>query len=157
MSVVSRRRRVRETEPRTGTPTISFYLESSALLAGLLENDVEVIRGIDPSTTALSVLTIAEARRGVQRSLAGKRIDTAQASAALATIAQLEASCTLLAITDTILARVGRRFPAEPIRTLDAIHLATAEMIDAPEAPVTILTRDRRIRENAERMGLPVA
>lgn len=59
----------------------------------------------------------------------------------------------LVAITDEVLARAGRRFPAEPIRTLDAIHLATADILGDPPPLVMIVTRDERVRENARALG----
>lgn len=64
--------------------------------------------------------------------------------------------CEIVAIGDEVLKRVGRLFPVEPIRTLDAIHLATAELIGEPPAFVSIVTRDARIRQNALAMGYTV-
>jgi predicted nucleic acid-binding protein len=65
--------------------------------------------------------------------------------------------CDLVSVTEDVLARVGRPFPIEPIRTLDAIHLATAELLGQAPALVTILTRDARIRDNAKALGYAVA
>jgi predicted nucleic acid-binding protein len=48
---------------------------------------------------------------------------------------------------------VRRPFPAEPIRTLDAIHLATAELLGEAPQLVTIVTRDERVRANARALG----
>lgn len=152
---MSGRRRVREFADHAQVP--SLYLESSALVAGLLEDDEEVIRAVHPPSTALSALTLAEARRALQRALHSGRITPARLDAAEATIGHLERECTIIAVDDAILARTGRRFPVEPVRTLDAIHLATAERIDDPAAPITLLTRDARIRENAVLLGLRVA
>lgn len=59
-------------------------------------------------------------------------------------------------VTDAVLERVGRPFPVEPIRTLDAVHLATAEQLGEPPALVTIVTRDVRVRENAVALGYAV-
>ena len=61
-----------------------------------------------------------------------------------------------MAVTDAVLARVGRPFPVEPIRTLDAVHLATAEQLGEPPALVTIVTRDVRVRENALALGYAI-
>jgi len=44
----------------------------------------------------------------------------------------------------------------EPIRTLDALHLATAEELAEPPALVTIVTRDARVRDNARALGYAV-
>ncbi len=64
--------------------------------------------------------------------------------------------CHIVSVTEAILAKVGRPFPVEPIRTLDAIHLATAEALGDPPALVTIVTRDLRVRDNANALGHPV-
>jgi hypothetical protein len=61
--------------------------------------------------------------------------------------------CDLVAIADSILDRAGRPFPLEPIRALDAIHLATAEFLGDPPQLVTVLTRDARVRDNARALG----
>lgn len=66
---------------------------------------------------------------------------------------RFERRCYIVAVTDTVLSRVQRPFPVEPIQTLDAIHVATAEIIGEPPALVTIVTRDARVRENAHAMG----
>jgi hypothetical protein len=53
----------------------------------------------------------------------------------------------VVAITDDVLAGAGRPFPAEPVWTLDALHLATIALVaDAPEF-VTVVTRDARARQ----------
>ncbi len=39
------------------------------------------------------------------------------------------------------------------LRTLDAIHLATAELLGEPPQLVTIVTRDERVRANASALG----
>ena len=61
-----------------------------------------------------------------------------------------------MSVTEKILTRAGRPFPVEPIRTLDALHLATAEALGDPPALVIIITRDLRVRENAAALGFPV-
>jgi hypothetical protein len=55
-----------------------------------------------------------------------------------------------------VLARAGRPFPVEPIRSLDALHLATAELLDEPPQLVTVLTRDSRVIDNARALGYRV-
>jgi predicted nucleic acid-binding protein len=55
-----------------------------------------------------------------------------------------------------VLDRARRPFPVEPIRTLDAVHLATAELLGEAPPLVTIVTRDERVRKNAEALGYRV-
>jgi hypothetical protein len=69
---------------------------------------------------------------------------------------RFERRCYLVAVTDAVLARARRPFPVEPIRTVDAVHLATAELLGEPPPLMTLVTRDSRIRENAEALGYAV-
>ena len=71
-------------------------------------------------------------------------------------LGRFERRCYVVAVTEAVLTRVRRPFPIEPIRTLDAVHLATAEMLGEPPALVTIVTRDARVQENAEALGYSV-
>jgi hypothetical protein len=68
-----------------------------------------------------------------------------------------ERRCAIVALTDAVLIRAGRPFPLEPIQTLDAIHLATLELLGETPQLVTIITRDDRVRENAQALGYMVA
>ena len=70
---------------------------------------------------------------------------------------RFERRCYVVAITDAVLARVRRPFPVEPIRTLDAVHLATAELLGEPPPLMTIVSRDDRVRDNAVALGFAIA
>lgn len=59
-------------------------------------------------------------------------------------------------IDDSVLKRVGQPFPIEPVRTLDAIHLATVLELVTHEPRLSLLSLDQRIGENAKRLGLAV-
>ncbi|MFN2417958.1 MAG: type II toxin-antitoxin system VapC family toxin [Candidatus Limnocylindria bacterium] len=108
--------------------------ESAALERWLQPHDV----------LASSALLRTEKLRAVRRG-APRRI--AEARAALAAF-------TLRAVDDEILDAAGDLAPAF-IRSLDAIHLATALRL-APELDA-IVTYDRRMIEGARAIGLPVA
>lgn len=58
----------------------------------------------------------------------------------------------ILDLEPPILARVLHPFP-KPIRTLDAIHLATADFLRSQGENVSIATYDVRMRETASEMG----
>ena len=62
-----------------------------------------------------------------------------------------------MAVTDPVPARAGQGWPIEPLRTLDAIHLATAPIFSQDVLLVTVLSTDRRGRDNAQRLGLSLA
>ncbi len=103
-----------------------------------------------------SALTIAEASRAILRARAGARKTTDEERVAVGALRRFERRSYLVAVTDAVLARVGRPFPVEPIRTLDAIHPATTEVLGEPPQLVTVVTRDSRVRENALTLGCAV-
>ena len=55
-----------------------------------------------------------------------------------------------------IVRRSRRSFPHEPIRALDAIHLATALAVRNLAPDVVVLSLDDRIRDNAVSLGYAV-
>jgi len=103
-----------------------------------------------------SALTFAEASRALVRARTAGRLTADQAQAAVRTLQSFERRCDVVAVTDAVLTRAGRPFPVEPVRTLDAIHLATAEILGEHPQLMTILTRDIRVRENARALGYAV-
>lgn len=104
-----------------------------------------------------SVLTLAEAGRSLRRLVATGALAAASGDAANALLGAVSARWNLHVITEPVLARVTDRFPVEPVRTLDAIHLATAALLAAELGPLAVLSADDRIRRNARAMGLAVA
>ena len=72
---------------------------------------------------------------------------------------RLEAATTSWNVLRTgavIMNRARRPFPHEPLRALDALHLATALRIAEFQPDLQVLTFDRRIRSNAAALGLDV-
>jgi len=133
------------------------YIETSALLAARIENDAtarEAIRG--EGHRFASALTIAEAMRTIAIAHARGRLSPVEYRATVRWIRRFASRCEIVAIGDEVLERVGRAFPVEPVRSLDAIHLATAELVGETPALVAIVTRDARIRQNALAMGCAV-
>jgi myo-inositol catabolism protein IolC len=62
-----------------------------------------------------------------------------------------------MTLTDSVLARAGAAFPVEPVRALDAIHLATALAFSESFPELTVLAFDRRMTENTTALGLSSA
>ena len=160
----SRRRPARATRPPT-TPaqqpatavTGIRYIESGALLAALLESDAAALKALRAEGRHVtSALTLAEAARAIVRARTSSRLTPAQERAAVRGLRAFARRCFVVAVTDAVLERVGRPFPIEPIRTLDAVHLATAELLGEPPQLVTIVTRDARVRDNARALGYAV-
>jgi predicted nucleic acid-binding protein len=133
------------------------YIESSALVAALLEQDAEALAELrELGRRVASALTFAEATRAVLRARVTRRIAPADERAALRDLRAFERRCTVVAVTEDVLTRAGRPFPVEPIRTLDAIHLATIESLGVAPQLVTVLTRDQRVARNARVLGYAV-
>lgn len=129
-------------------------MESSALVAALLESDAAAMKPLPAGTEYVtSALTLAEAGRAIIRARAAGRLTEAEEQSAVRALRHFERHCFILDVDRAVLDRVRRPFPVEPIRTLDAVHLATAELLgEAPEV-VTIVTRDVRVRDNARALG----
>jgi predicted nucleic acid-binding protein len=129
-------------------------MESSALLAALLERDTAVMKPLPAGTQHVtSALTLAEAGRAIIRARATGRLTVAEEQAAVRALRTFERRCFILDVDRAVLDRVRRPFPVEPIRTLDAVHLATAELLGEAPQVVTIVTRDVRVRDNARALG----
>jgi predicted nucleic acid-binding protein len=130
------------------------YVESSGLLAALLEADREALKVMRSAERLVtSALTFAEANRALIRATLTDRMSTVEAREALQALQTFRRRCDIVDISDEVLARAGRPFPIEPIRTLDAIHLSTLELLGEPPPLVTVLTRDRRVMDNARALG----
>lgn len=153
-----RRRRQRASEGDLPAAASSLrYIESSALVSVLLEQNAEVgalVREIGHRVT--SALTIPETARALLRARVARRITAQEERAALRALRSFERACDVIAVTDEILTRAGRQFPVEPVRTLDGIHLATIELLGEAPQLVTVVTRDERVAKNARALGYAV-
>lgn len=127
------------------------------MLAALLEHDASALAALEADGRYVtSALTFAEAARAVIRARATGRLTAALEQAAVRGLRTFERRCFVVDVNSAVLARIGRPFPVEPIRTLDAAHLATAELLDEAPQLVTIVTRDARVRDNARALGYSV-
>jgi len=136
------------------------YAESSAVLAWLLgEPEGAEVREIlrDATRVVTSAITGVESARALVRGAASERLTSGEELAALRLLDTAERSWTLLDVTDRVLDRARVRFPEEPVRTLDALHLATAVLFHEALGRVTMVSLDERVRSNARGLGLDVA
>ena len=60
------------------------------------------------------------------------------------------------AVSEEVLAGARRAFPVEPVRTLDAIHLASALLLRHSVPDLVVVTTDDRIRANASQLGFVI-
>jgi predicted nucleic acid-binding protein len=165
--IVAKRSAPRRSSGRTGAHASSSqpvasktrlrYMESSALVAALLERDAAVVKKMPSGTQQVtSALTLAEAGRAIIRARATGRLTAEEERAAVRALRTFARRCFILDVDRHVLDRVRRPFPVEPIRTLDAVHLATAERLGEAPPLVTIVTRDDRVRKSAEALGYAV-
>lgn len=127
-------------------------IETSAVLRAVLEGGVDAeaeaqLAGARALVT--SRLTLVEAARALHR----LRREGSVAEAALADAAReldrLWSRCNVWEITASICDLAAAVAPAHPLRTLDAIHLATFLTARRRLGDVTLLTADRRLRDAA--------
>lgn len=128
------------------------YVETSALLSWLLNEPrrEEVLYWLDGADVIVtSALTFLEARRSLMRLLSAGL----NAEAVLrieGRLRDLEDSWWIVPIYENILANASQPFKIEPVRSLDAIHLASARMVAASHAEsIIFLALDKRVRVNA--------
>lgn len=135
------------------------YAESSAVVAWLLgeRRGEEVRRALAPSERVVSsTLTQVECARTLARGLASGRVGRGDELAALRLLDEAVSTWTVLEMSGRVLTRARGTFPVEPVRTLDALHLATAMVFQEALPDLVVVSLDDRIRANAEALGLPV-
>ena len=69
---------------------------------------------------------------------------------------QVTAHWGILVLEAHVLERASRPFPAEPIRTLDALHIASALVIREAVTEVSILSLDGRVRQCASSLDFAI-
>ena len=141
-------------EPRFAGGAAFRYIETSALVAAGVEREataIEAIRG--EGIRIASALTFAETRRTLSVARTSGRLSPEEHQSRLTWLRRFERRCEVVDISIAVLARLGRPFAIEPVRSLDAIHLATIETLEEDPASVAVVTRDRRIADNARAMG----
>jgi len=70
-----------------------------------------------------------------------------------ARLAAVSTRWTLLGLDEEIIERARRPFPSEPVRTLDAIHLASALTARKAVSELAMLSLDGRVRRAADSLG----
>jgi predicted nucleic acid-binding protein len=138
---------------------LTVYLETSAVLARLLGEsrgkEVDDWLGrVD--VVATSQLTLVECRRALVRLVATGHLDHLQSLDLRAHLEGEAALWTLHELQPDVLERAGWPFPAEPLRALDALHLASALTLRMWMPDLEMLSLDHRVRQAATLMGCPV-
>ncbi len=137
-----------------------LYVETSAILRYLFGDDeAEAVRtAIDSSAQVLSSrLTALEVRRAVARAEKREELSAADAERVRGTFAFIARSWIIREVSPVILDRAGEEFPIEPVRSLDAIHLASCLGLLRVFPDLHVLSFDVRVAGNAKALGIPSA
>lgn len=133
------------------------YAESSAVLAWLLAEPkgAEVRRLLMAADFVVtSDLTLVECDRAFHRAGCQGQLTSQEVRKLRGQLNRLAAGWILLRLGEEIVARARGAFPEEPIRSLDALHLATAINTAALIPETALLSLDERMRRCALSMGL---
>jgi predicted nucleic acid-binding protein len=135
---------------------VNVYAESSAVLAWLLGEQAsrrvrEVLRSAE--LVMASDLVLIECDRVLIRAVTLGEIDEATASDRRAHLNAAATHWHLWRLSLDIVDRARLPFPAEPVRTLDAIHLASALAMRSVVPAVELLSLDDRIRRAGKQLG----
>lgn len=138
----------------------TIYAESSAVLRWLLGHSGAATiqsRLASASSIVTSTLTTVEVGRSLRRLSTLGQLSAADRDRVLAIYATAAGHWKVHAVTDAVLDRAVDAFPMEPLRSLDAIHLATA-IVCHREIPIdAVLSTDERVRDNAKALGFALS
>ena len=136
---------------------MSLYAESSAVLAWLLDEPAGAFVRKTLAETEIvlaSDLTLIECERVIHRATALGELTEAEAADRRAHLATAAAHWHVLRIGPEVVDRARQPFPGDPIRTIDAIHLASVLVARSAIAGLQLLSLDDRIRVVGKRLGL---
>ena len=135
---------------------MNLYAESSAVLAWLLgEATAPAVRDAlrHAELVAASDLTLVECDRVLIRAVTTGEIGEGEVADRRALLNAAAGHWQLWRVSPAITERARRPFPTEPVRTLDAIHLASALAVRSVIPGVHVLSLDERIRRTAKNLG----
>lgn len=138
---------------------MNLYAESSAVLAWLLgEANGEDARQalMEAELVFASDLTLIESERVLIRGRAVGELSEADAAERRSILRFASARWNLLRLDGEAVERARLAFPLEPIRTLDALHLASAVAIRWAIPHLAVLSLDERVRKNGQALGFKV-
>ncbi len=103
-----------------------------------------------------SDLTLIECDRVMIRAVISGLLSETQAADRKAWLVRVAEHWTVLSLDSEVVARARRPFPREPIRTVDAIHLATALVARTLVPEIQLLSLDERLRSCGRELGFQV-
>ncbi|HEX9730884.1 MAG TPA: type II toxin-antitoxin system VapC family toxin [Thermoanaerobaculia bacterium] len=133
------------------------YAESSAVLSWLLGEPPgdEVRRALEAAEFVVtSDLTLVECDRAFHRAQSLGELSAERFAELRSELRRVAAGWVLLRLSDEIVERAREAFPEDPIRSLDALHLASVLSTVALVPETSLLTHDVRVRRCALALGL---
>jgi predicted nucleic acid-binding protein len=138
---------------------LNLYAESSAVLGWLLAEETAgiVMEALDGAEMVMaSELTLIECDRTLLRARAAGEISEFEAARRRNLLEAASAHWNLLPLGRDIVERARRPFPGEPLRTLDALHIASALAARSAVPGLALLTLDNRVRGSAAELGFRI-
>ena len=135
---------------------MNLYAESSAVLCWLLgEKQRTPVQRLlrNASLIFTSDLTFVECDRVLIRAVTLKEMSEARAAFCRRRLNAAAVGWYILRIGADVVEKARKPFPGEPIRTLDALHLASAVIGRSAVPDLAILSLDDRIRSSAQQSG----
>jgi predicted nucleic acid-binding protein len=123
-----------------------IYVDTSIVLAELLAED----RHPEPAFWDETLVSSRLLEYEVWTRLHGRGLGGTHGDAARRVIARLA----LIELVSPVLVRALEPFP-QPVRTLDALHLASAQFLRDRDPALRIATYDARLAVSAEALGIP--
>ncbi|HSF43226.1 MAG TPA: type II toxin-antitoxin system VapC family toxin [Thermoanaerobaculia bacterium] len=138
---------------------MNLYVESSAVVAWLFGEPSAV--AVEPvlakaEMVLTSDLTLVECDRALVRAEVSGGLPRPEADRRRAVLEEAASQWTFLRLDEDVVERARRRFPGEPLRSLDALHLATVLTARFAVPGLALLSLDGRVRGSAQELGLRV-
>ena len=130
-----------------------LYLDTSAVLRATLEAGTtpQIERRITKAPALItSRLSLVESARALHRVRRSGKVPEPELAEAEGQIAQLWRHCEIWELTAEVCELAERVAPAQHLRTLDALHLATFLLARRHLGELELLTSDRRLLQAAK-------
>jgi|SRR6185312_8092630 predicted nucleic acid-binding protein len=126
-----------------------LYLDTSAVLRAILENgtspEIEALIAAAPALVT-SRLSLVESSRALHRLRQMGEVSEARLADAHREISAVWARCELWELTPSVCERARQVALGKPLRTLDALHLATFVLAREKIEALELVTVDDRLR-----------
>ncbi|GAB4427488.1 MAG: hypothetical protein OHK0011_09400 [Turneriella sp.] len=132
----------------------TVYLDASSALRWILNAPGTIAAFGEWDTAGCSVLFEVECYRTLERLLNDRQITPEQYAAAISQLQELWESMEKIPVKEDVIALAKQRY-VTPIKTLDALHAASAQLWSrALDKEVMLISHDRKLNLIAQSLGL---